>query len=391
MPKRRTSDKQFTDLTQEIDIKRFRDRIKADFANFPDPRRGGSVLYPAWYLILVILCGYLAGGNTIEEIADFAELRKNWFKDLTGCQFGAPSYDTIWWFLIRTDPEAFKAIISRWLSSLSTDLKDQLLVVDGKRLRGVSKDKHIVHIVELFASEDRLIIAQEKVPDKTGERCALPELLDTIEVKGAIVSMDALYTHISDVQEVMKRGADYIVGIKGNQETLEAEVQNFFTQAHDANYDGVEVTQVEDDGKGHGRIEMRKVTVTNDLDWLPQQEAWNLQSLIEVRSERILKGSIEYAIRYYGSSRKADAKKFSKLIRNHWSIENSLHHVVDVVFEEDASLSDAGNSAENNSIIRRLAMNVLRMFDPGRRVATARRCAMHEPNYLRGLLSRIFC
>lgn len=391
MPKRRTSDKQFADLTQEIDIEGFRDAIKADFANFPDPRRGGNVRYPAWYLILVILCGYLAGGNTIEEIADFAELRKKWLNDLTGCGLVAPSYDTIWWFLVRTDPEAFKKIISRWLSGLSSGLRDQLLVIDGKRLRGVSKDKHIVHLVELFASEDRLTIAQEKVPDKSGERCALPKLLDAIDVKGAIVSMDALYAHITDIQEVMNRGADYIVGIKGNQETLEAEIKNFFVQAHDVKYEGVEVTQVENNGKGHGRIEKRKVTVTNDLGWLPQQDAWNLQSLIEVRSERILNGSVEHAIRYYGSSRKADAKKFAQLIRDHWSIENSLHYVADVVFEEDASLSDAGNSAENISLIRRLAMNIFRIFDPDRRVATARRCAMHEPDYLRGLLGRIFC
>jgi|TARA_B110000196_G_C21071736_1_gene627837 predicted transposase YbfD/YdcC len=391
MPRRKTSDKQFADLTQEIDIEKLRKSIKADFLDFPDPRRGGNLRYPAWYLLLVILSGYLSGGNTIEDIADFADLRKTWFSDITGLDVGVPSYDTIWWFLVRTDPIAFKELLSKWLQGLPEDLRNQLLVIDGKRLRGVSDNEHITHIVELFAADTCLTIAQEKVPDKAGERSALPILLDAIDVKGTIVSMDALYAHITDMQEVLDRGADYIVGIKGNQGNLEAEIRNYFTQAYEADYEGVEVSQVENEEKGHGRTEKRKVTVTNDLDWLPQKDAWGLQSLIEVRSKRTLNNTVEQAIRYYGSSRKSGAQKFSTWIREHWSIENRLHYIVDVVFDEDASLSDCGNSAENMSLIRRLTMNIIRTFDPKRSIAVARRCATHEPKYLRGLLGKVFC
>jgi hypothetical protein len=242
MPRRKTSDKQFADLTQEIDIEKLRKSIKADFLDFPDPRRGGNLRYPAWYLLLVILSGYLSGGNTIEDIADFADLRKTWFSDITGLDVGVPSYDTIWWFLVRTDPIAFKELLSKWLQGLPEDLRNQLLVIDGKRLRGVSDNEHITHIVELFAADTCLTIAQEKVPDKAGERSALPILLDAIDVKGTIVSMDALYAHITDMQEVLDRGADYIVGIKGNQGNLEAEIRNYFTQAYEADYEGVEVS-----------------------------------------------------------------------------------------------------------------------------------------------------
>lgn len=183
MPKRKSSDAKFDELTQHLDIERLRKSIKDGFSDFSDPRRTKSIDYPAWYLILVILCGYLAGGNTISDIAHFAELKKRWLDELTGIS-KVPSYDTIWWFLVRTDPDAFKNLIIKWLKSIPHELQDQLLVIDGKRLRGISTSEHITHLVELFASESRLTLAQEKVSNNTGERIALPALLDTVDVRG---------------------------------------------------------------------------------------------------------------------------------------------------------------------------------------------------------------
>jgi predicted transposase YbfD/YdcC len=391
MPKRKKSDVHFIDLTQEIDVKKLRLSIQSDFSDFPDPRRGGNILYPAWYLMFVILCGYLAGGNTIEDLADFADLREEWLAEITGIEVGAPSYDTLWWFLVRTLPNAFKQLISRWLKGLPADLRDQLLNIDGKRLRGISDGEHICHLVELFAAESQLVIAQERVPDKHGEAIALPMLLDTIDVTGAIVSLDALYAHISDIKEITKRGADYIVGIKGNQGNLEAEVKNFFTQVRSVGLEECPVSSFKTEDKAHGRLERRTIIVTNDLDWLPQREAWELKSLIEVHSIRYINDQTEEAVRYYGSSRQADARAFAKWVRGHWSIENSLHYVMDVTFGEDASLSDTGHSAENIALIKRLAMNIVKAMDPKRGMAAARRAATFEPRYLRGLLGRIFC
>ena len=390
MPKRKTYDKQFADLSKEIDLKKSKQNVKSSFGDFSDPRVEKRCVYPAWYLFLIILSGYLAGCNTIADIAHFAEIRAPWFADLISHKVSGPSYDTIWWFLARVSPESFKGLISRWLSGLPKDLKDQLLVIDGKRLKGVSDNEHISHIVELFATEGRLVVAQEKVPDKSGETQALPALLDTIDITGAIVSMDALYAHVDDVEEVLKRGADYIVGIKGNQSTLEAELENFFNQAKTVDYKEVGgISQAETHEEGHGRLERRWVCVANEIDWLPQKKKWHLESIIEVRSERVIGDKVEQAIRYYGSSRKADAKQFAKWIRDHWSIE-SMHHIMDVVFKEDASLSDIGYSAENMALIRRLAANVIRTFDPNRGITDARRNATYEPNYLRGLLGKMF-
>jgi len=391
MPKRKTSTKTFHNLQNEIDPSKFLESVKSNFQEYPDPRIKGRCVYPMWYLFLVILSGYLAGCNTIADIAHFAELRSKWFSELTGQDMKAPSYDTFWWFFIRVKPFVFKGLIKRWLQGLPEDLKDQLLIIDGKRLRGVSEKEHITHVVELFATEGRLVVAQEKVPDKAGEAKALPALLEAIDVTGSIISLDALYANVKDTNLIIEKGADFIVGIKGNQPTLHAEIENFFEQAKDVNYKEVEgITIHETEEKNRGRQETRTVCVVSEIDWLPQKHEWKLESLIEVRSGRILGNKKENETRYYASCRKGTAKEFAYWIREHWGIENSLHYVMDVVFKEDASLCNVGYSAENMSLIRRLATNMIRIFDPEIGITDARRNATYEPNYLRGLLGKIF-
>jgi predicted transposase YbfD/YdcC len=389
MPKRKTVDKEYKDLIN-VDLQSLKENIQNFIPNFPDPRMQQRCLYPAWYLILIILCAYLSSCNTIADIAYFAEARGPWFNATLGLNFGIPSYDTIWWFLARIKPQALKDLMSQWLVSLPPDLKDQLLIVDGKRLRGVSDNEHISHLVELFAAESKLVIRQEKVPDKSCERKALPELLKGIDICGAIVSFDAHFNYTEELKYVLDKGADYLVGIKGNQGNLEAEVSNFFNQAHAIQYQSEEFKCHSTLDKEHGRIESRHFCISQDLDWLPQKQEWGLQSLIEVRSERVVGDKVENSVRYYGSSRLGTPGQFSNWIRKHWEIENPLHNVLDVIFKEDASLADAGHMAENMSLFRRLTMNLVRTFDPKRGLADARRGATYEPNYLMGLLSRLF-
>jgi predicted transposase YbfD/YdcC len=388
MPKRKTTDKEFRDLTQEIDVVELQANIKVFFEHFPDPRN--RWVYPAWYLILMMLCGYLSGCNTIADIAHFAEVRNGWLNSLLGLNFQAVSYDTIWWFLVRVKPSAFKDLMSKWLQALPSNLNDQLLAVDGKRLRGISDNEHITHLVELFAIGSRIVVAQERVPDKACERAALPALLQGIDVRGAIISMDAHYLYTDDLQIVVDAGADYMVGIKGNQGNLQAEVRNYFEQANEIQYDSEEFKCHTTIDKGHGRVEIRHVCVTQDLDWLPQRDRWKFKSLVEVRSERIINNESEHGILYYGSSRLGTPEQFANWARGHWDIENGLHYIADVIFEEDASLVDTGYAAENMGLLRRLTMNIIHTVDPKRGMADARRSAMFEPNYLRGLLSRLF-
>ncbi len=387
MPKRKTSDKTYQALIQDVDVKALQESIKTFFVHFPDPRQ--RWIYPAWYLILLILCGYLCGCNTIADIAHFAEIRYGWFNALLGLDFKPISYDTIWWFFVRVKPEAFKELMTRWLQALPPSLRDQLLAIDGKRLKGVSDNEHICHLVELFAVGPRIVIAQERVPDKKSERFALPQLLKTVDMRGAIISLDAHYAYVPDLRMILQEGADYIVGIKGNQGILEAEVCNYFTQARAIEYEDPSLKCHTTIDKGHGRIETRHVCVTHDLEWLEQNEAWNFKSLVEIRSERILGDKVEKGILYYGSSREGTPQQFAQWIRGHWEIE-SLHYVADVVFEEDASLANTEHAAENMGLLRRITMNIIKTIDPSRGMADARRSAAYEDAYLRGILFRLF-
>ena len=390
MPKRKTADKDYQDFTKDIDVSVLQENVRAFFSQFPDPRCNERITYPAWYIILVILCGYLSGCNTIADIAHFTELKNGWLNTLLGLNFKPISYDTIWWFFVRVKPEAFKNLMKEWIGVLPLSMRDQLLAIDGKRLRGVSDQEHISHLVELFATDLRLVIAQEKVPDKKCERTALPKLLNSIDVTGAIISMDPHYLYTEALTQVVKAGADFLVGIKGNQGKLEDEVYSYFDQGKADNYRDEEFQCFETIEKEHGRIETRNVCVSHNLEWLPSNDQWGFKTLVEVRSERIINDQVQTGTLYYGLSRKASAEECAKWIRGHWQIENGLHWVMDVIFKEDAQLANTGNTAENMALLRRTCMNIIKTLDPARGLADARRNAMYEPSYLRGILSRLF-
>ena len=249
-----------------------------------------------------------------------------------------------------------------------------------------------MHLVELFAAEQRLVLAQEKVPDKSSEPKVIEALLKDIDVSGALISMDALFAHTTRVQQFLDHGADYLIGLKGNQGNFHAEAKNFFDQARGVEYEEVDVERyLPSPEKGHGRIEQRSICVCTALEWLPQAKTWpGLRAIIEVLSERETNGKKTSEIRYYFSSRKATAKEFAGWIRGHWSVENPLHWVLDVVFREDAAQAKAGFIAENMAFFRRLSMNIIKHADLGRGFADARRCCTYEPKYLRGILGKIF-
>lgn len=392
MPSRKIGDPKFLALKQEINLEQFINSVKGSFPDTDDPRQSFKIKYPFWFLMLLILCGYLGGADTISDLTVYAQLNINWINELVGRRFSAPSYDTLWWLLARVSPATFKGLLKRWFANMSEELRNKLLNLDGKRLKGASEEGLLTHLVELFAEEQRLVLAQERVPDKSSEPKVIDALLKDIDVSGAIISADALFANVPTVQKFLNQGADYLIGLKGNQGNFHAEVENFFSQARAAEYEEVEVERyVASPEKGHGRIEERSVCVCTALDWLPPKEVWpELKSIIEVLCERTVKGKKTSEIRYYFSSRRATAQEFAEWIRGHWSIENRLHWVLDVIFKEDAAQAKAGFIAENMALFRRLSMNVIKMADPERGFTLARRCCTYEPKYLRGILGKIF-
>ena len=394
MSRRKKIDPSILEASKQFDAQAFAETIKGEFSEFPDCRYNQKrILYPTWYICLVILCGFFCGCNTIEEIAEYALLQQTWFKELLGQSHTSPSYSTLWWFLVRTQPGALKQYFNKWFVKLPNQLKNQLLALDGKRLRSASFLGDITHIVELFAAEDRLVLATEKVPDKTVEKSCLSDILKQVDVSGAIISGDALFTIPTVAEQIIESDADYLLAVKSNQPSLQAELENFFLQAHAVKWDGVEHSVASVVEKDHGRIEARKIRVVHDIDWLPQKSSWkNLTSIIEVTSIRefVNGGEPESATRLYISSRKGTASNFAKWVRGHWGIENNCHWLADVIFREDQAQTDVGHSAENMSIFRRLAMNMAVIADPDRGMASIRRAAAFGAGYLKGVLAKIF-
>lgn len=395
MTRRKAIDPKILEASKTFDYQVFAETIKGEFSDFPDYRKNRKrILYPIWYLNLVILSGFFCGCNTIEEIAEYALLQKEWFSFIVGQSVPAPSYGSIWWFLVKTPSEALKSYFKKWFSNIPGSLRDQLLAIDGKRLRGASGKGKITHLVELFAADDRLCLAVEKVPDKTVEKTTLPTILAQIDVEGSIISGDAHFTVATAADQIIEAKADYLLAVKENQLTLHDELENFFNQAHEIEWEGVPHLFYEEINKDHGRIEKRQVRVVEDIDWLPQACKWkNLLCIIEVRSTRQKIDTLvsEESKRMYISSRHASAKDFAKWIRQHWTSENNCHWVADVIFGEDDALTNRGNSAENMGIFRRLAMNMAAIVDPHRGLASVRRAATFGNGYLLGILSMFFC
>jgi predicted transposase YbfD/YdcC len=392
MPRQKQINKDFLDLSKAIDVQQFAESVRGTFHDFLDYRQGGKIFYPAWYIILGALCGYLSGCDNIQDLATFMKIKTSWFAELLCTPVKAPSYNVIWTFFVCTQPDEFKKILKRWFCLLPKELCDQLLVLDGKRIKGASTGKHLTHVVELFASESQVTLYQERVPDKKNELAALAPILEAVNVEGALLSMDAIFTQKTNATLIIDNKADYLMGLKGNQSSLLDEIQYYFEDACAANFEGIEHDFHYHIEKGHGREEKRTIQVACNLEeWLPQVDDWKgLKTAVEVVSERIVGEKIETCTQYYISSRIDSAKQFGSWIRGQWTIENKLHWVADVVFREDDAANKVGHSAENLTLVRRLVMNMVNLFDPSTGLAAARRFATHEPEYLKGLLVKVF-
>lgn len=381
----------YTDIEKEIDIEEFRESILSYFGSVPDPRQSGNLTYKLEHVFFIILSAMLAGANSINQIAIFAKAKKRWIKGLIPMDT-IPSYGIFWWILVRIKPEFLRELLSEWLGTLPEELKDKILNIDGKCLRGTQKSVTLnphLHLVSLFAAEEGILLAQQSVEDKSNEITAIPRVLDQINIQGAIITSDAMGCQKNIAKTIVDKEADYMLALKRNQESLADEVENYFDQADAIDFKGVECDALGSKERGHGRTEKREVYVTEDIEWLPQKEEWaKLRSIVMVKSERQLSGQTPtFEKRYYISSLPANALKVANVIRKHWRVENNLHRQLDINFEEDKSVVNTGHAAENLAVFRRLALNIL---GPGKGLLERRRNAAWNEEYLTELVSKFF-
>lgn len=378
----------YSKLDWIFDSDEFFDSIKRDFGSITDPRALDNQSYPLEILLIIILCAFIAGANAIVQIHEYAKEKIFLFERILGIK-KVPSYSAFWWLLTRLNPKELQACFNEWIKSMPQEMKESIIAIDGKRLRG---SRNLTHLVEAWESGRGLLLGQIKTENKTNEIKVIPTLIQAIDVKGAVVTIDAIGCQKAIIKQIIEQGGNYIIALKANQGRLFDEAINFFEQAREVGHKeaGCQVSISRE--KGHGRIEEREVVVINDLSWLKIKEEWKgLTSLIEVTNKRTVNKKIGQEKRYYISNMMMQADRAGKLIRGHWSIENSLHWVMDVIFLEDKCIVTSGHAAENMAIFRRIAHSIIKDDEHLKTgIAAKRRKAAWNDDYMLHLLSNFF-
>lgn len=345
----------------------FRKSLEDHFGNLEDYRRQGSVRHRLIDILFITICAVLSGANDLKAVAIYSQRKKNWLIRILELTNGVPSYTTFWTVFVLLSPMSLEECFVQWVQSIIVKTNGKLnsdVNIDGKASRGTSKkgEPHsFVHIVSAWAGKHHLTLGQLKVDGKSNEITAIPKLLDMIDIEGSTVTIDAMGCQTDIAEKIVEKGGNYILALKGNQGNLSDEVENYFIQALNIDFEEVPCDGVGSKNEAHGRVEKREVYITDDIDWLPQKGDWkNLKTIIMVKSQRVQKGqSGMVEMRYYISNLPADALKVANSIRGHWGIE-STHWILDVAFQEDDQNADAGNIAENMSLIRRISLNLLK-------------------------------
>jgi predicted transposase YbfD/YdcC len=365
------------------------------FAKITDSRQAWKVAYPLPEVLFLVVCATIANCDDYDDIVDWGKAHLSFLRGFSEFHFGIPCADWLRTVMNRIDPDLFMACFSSWVAECWPD-KLQFVAIDGKTSRRSHNHKtgqKALHLVSAFATNSRLVLGQEAVDEKSNEITAIPALLERLDVKDALVSIDAMGCNPNIAQSILDAEADYLLAVKDNQPTLHAEIKSYFETAPSD-----EVEQVETIGKDHGRIEIRTHTVSQAVDWIDSQRSYpgaprfpNITTIgiIESRIERGDK--VESERRSYISSRALSPATFADAARSHWAIENNLHWTLDVTFNEDRSRLRTGHGAKNMAVIRHFALNLVRQLADKNSIKRRRKRASWDPKYLLDILGPVRC
>ena len=338
--------------------------IEACFSDLEDPRVIGRCSHSLNDILIIALCAMLCGAEDWDSIAQFGHAKASFFKRFLGLPNGIPSADTFARVFSMLSPRQFESCFRRWVEGLINTERHKLIAIDGKTVRR-SHDRRRgqppIHIVNAFAGDTNLVLGHLKTEEKSNEITAIPELLERLLLRGCIVTIDAIGCQKAIAEQIIEQEGDYVLALKGNQGRLAQAVETFFDKADQEGFQNTAWDYYEHGEKGHGREETRRLWCSDQLASIEEAEQWKgLHSVIMVESYRKVdeKETLEY--RYYISSCEADAKLLFDAVRHHWRIENSLHWVLDMAFREDESRVRHAVAAENLSLLRKMALNILR-------------------------------
>ena len=367
--------------------------IMKHFDTLTDPRIERRKLHKLYDIIFITIAAVICGCDEWNDIEEFGLIRYEWLKTILELPNGIPSHDTFNRVLSLLDPKELQQCFTSWIQAVAKVTEGSIISIDGKRMcnSGEGGSKAVIHMVSAWSNANNLVLAQQKVNDKSNEITAIPALLELLDIKGCLVTIDAMGCQQEIAKKIISKEADYVLAVKNNQEHLYDDMQEAFEQ--DKNVSSHVQVNVD-----HGRIEKRKCSIITDTDWICKQQNWtNLHTLIKIESERTFKDNPvkqEVQTRYYISSHRGNAASFNQAVREHWGIENKLHWSLDVAFGEDKSTKQAGNAAENFSFINKIALNLLKQYDDKRgarklSIKTKRKKCGWDKDYLLKVLNTL--
>ena len=362
--KEKKKSRNFSKLEDSINVQEFLKSVEVFFQDVPDPRVKDNCQYSLSELLFIMLLAVFSGADTIEDVHTYADCKWKLMEKLFGEEFTTPSYMTFWWLLTRMDPKAFAEAFHRWAQNayICSTIGKQINI-DGKSLRGACNKKGNcnVHIVHAWAHEQGLLIGQKKTDEKSNEITAIPTLLSQIDIKGAVVSIDAAGCQKNIAKIIHRLGGYYLLAVKENQPNLYDEMVILFEDARKEGFEYVlNCDMSETVEKKSGRITKRTVTLIGDPSEISVAKEWEeLETLIEVVNETTTSKGVTKETRYYISNLIGSAKEFGSRVRAHWSIE-SMHWSLDVTFREDDSRANALHAAVNLATLRRTCLNIVK-------------------------------
>lgn len=362
------------------------------FQDLEDPRTSYLIEHRLLDIIGLTICAVLCGADSWVEIELYGNAKQAWLKSFLCLPNGIPSHDTIARLFAALNPEALQKCFLDWVKTVAHISDGEVIAIDGKTLRQ-SYDKSIgkgaIHMVSAWAAQNQLVLGQVKVDEKSNEITAIPELLKVLELKGCIVTIDAMGTQTAIAQQIIDKEADYILSLKGNQGNLHQDVTQLFDWAIKTSFKDIPHEFYQTINGDHGRLEIRRHWLLDRVGHLIDAERWTgLKRVGLVESERSISGEkTVLERRYYLLSLDGDVKRFAHAVRGHWTIENQLHWVLDVAFGEDACRIRKDNAPENLALIRHLALSLLRQDNSTKAGIKAKRHkAGWDDNFLASIL-----
>jgi predicted transposase YbfD/YdcC len=335
------------------------DAFSEFFSDLHDPRQSAKISYPLFDILFLTVCAVIGGCEGWEDIEDFGQAHSRWFQDKGLFPNGLPVHDTIARVVSSLVPEQFQACFLKWMHAVNSRAKGELIAIDGKALRSSynrNDRQSTIHMVSAFASANGMVLGQVKTDAKSNEITAIPELLALLDMTGCLISIDAMGCQTEIAAQIVDQGGDYLLAVKGNQETLHRAVREAMAPLA---REGSHKATIE---QSRGRTELREYHVMSAGDMVKQFPTWKgLNTLgVAIGYRRDSKGNESLEYRYYISSAALTEELFAKAVRGHWGIENQLHWVLDVTMKEDACPIYRGEAAQILATVRHMALNMLR-------------------------------